>query len=145
MTEQATARVVRAALTEDPVSAAELARAVEDRSAGAVVTFDGRVRDHDDGLAVTGITYSAHPSAERVLAEIAAELAVTPGLRAVGVTHRVGELGVGDAALVVAVSADHRQEAFEALTQMVDEVKRRVPVWKCQHFADGSRQWSNLG
>lgn len=144
MIEQTTARVARAELTGDPVSADDLARAVEDPAAGALVTFDGRVRDHDGGRPVTAISYSTHPSAEQVLADIAAERAATPGLRAVALAHRVGELEVGETALAVAVSADHRREAFEALSEIVEEVKRRAPVWKRQRFADGTWQWSNL-
>ena len=136
--------VVRAGLASEPVSAAELAAAVEDRAAGAVVTFDGRVRDHDAGRGVEGISYSAHPSAGEVVARIAAEVAARPGLRALAVVHRYGELGVGQTALAVAVSADHRGPAFEAVRDIVEEIKRRLPVWKRQFFDDGSAEWSNI-
>ncbi|MCL3778519.1 MULTISPECIES: molybdenum cofactor biosynthesis protein MoaE [unclassified Actinomyces] len=136
--------VVRAEVTADEVSAAELAQAVEHRAAGAVVTFDGMVRDHDGGRGVTGLTYHTHPTAGAVVTEIAAEVAARPGLRALAVVHRVGELAVGETALAVAVSADHRAPAFDAVRDLVEEVKRRLPVWKHQTFADGSRQWSNL-
>ena len=135
--------VVRAGLASEPVSAAELAAAVEDRAAGAVVTFDGMVRDHDRGRGVNGIVYSAHPSAEAVVARIAHEVAGRPGLRALAVVHRVGDLGIGETALGVAVSADHRTAAFEAARDIVEEVKRRLPVWKHQIFDDGTREWSN--
>ncbi|MCZ0856812.1 molybdenum cofactor biosynthesis protein MoaE [Actinomyces israelii] len=134
---------MRAGLASEPVSAAELAAAVEDRAAGAVVTFDGMVRDHDRGRGVNGIVYSAHPSAEEVVARIAHEVAGRPGLRALAVVHRVGDLGIGETALGVAVSADHRAAAFEAARDIVEEVKRRLPVWKHQIFDDGTREWSN--
>ena len=139
---QAAARVARAGVIREPVSIPELAAAVQDRAAGAVVTFEGVVRDHDRGREVTAIAYSAHPSADEVIARIAREAAEWPGLRAVAVVHRIGELGVGDTALGVAVSADHRAPAFEAVRDIVEEVKKRLPVWKHQLFADGTREWS---
>lgn len=140
--EQAAARVARAGVIREPVSIPELAAAVQDRAAGAVVTFEGVVRDHDRGREVTAIAYSAHPSADEVIARIAREAAEWPGLRAVAVVHRIGDLGVGETALGVAVSADHRAPAFEAVRDIVEEVKKRLPVWKHQLFADGTREWS---
>ena len=139
---QAAARVARAGVIREPVSIPELAAAVQDRAAGAVVTFEGVVRDHDRGREVTAIAYSAHPSADEVIARIAREAAEWPGLRAVAVVHRIGDLGVGETALGVAVSADHRAPAFEAVRDIVEEVKKRLPVWKHQLFADGTREWS---
>ena len=139
---QAAARVARAGVIREPVSVPELAAAVQDRAAGAVVTFEGVVRDHDRGREVTAIAYSAHPSADEVIARIAREAAEWPGLRAVAVVHRIGDLGVGETALGVAVSADHRAPAFEAVRDIVEEVKKRLPVWKHQLFADGTREWS---
>ena len=136
------ARVVRAEVTEAPISVTELADAVHDAAAGAVVTFEGVVRDHDRGREVTAIAYSAHPSADEVIVRIARETAEQSGLRAVAVVHRIGELGVGDTALGVAVSADHRAPAFEAVRDIVEEIKKRLPVWKHQLFADGTREWS---
>ena len=140
--EQAAARVARAGVIREPVSVPELAAAVQDRAAGAVVTFEGVVRDHDRGREVTAIAYSAHPSADEVIVRIAREAAEWPGLRAVAVVHRIGDLGVGETALGVAVSADHRAPAFEAVRDIVEEVKKRLPVWKHQLFADGTREWS---
>lgn len=118
MTDRRGARIVRAEVCKAPVDVAELAAAVEDRAAGAVVTFDGRVRDHDAGRGVEGISYSAHPSAGEVVARIAAEAAARPGLRALAVVHRYGDI--------------------------VEEIKRRLPVWKRQFFDDGSAEWSNI-
>ena len=139
---QAAARVARAGVIREPVSIPELAAAVQDRAAGAVVTFEGVVRDHDRGREVTAIAYSAHPSADEVIARIAREAAEWPGVRAVAVVHRIGDLGVGETALGVAVSADHRAPAFEAVRDIVEEVKKRLPGWKHQLFADGTREWS---
>ena len=140
--EQAAARVARAGVIREPVSVPELAAAVQDRAAGAVVTFEGVVRDHDGGRNVSEITYSAHPVAGEVIARIAGDIAGRPGQRALAVVHRVGDLEVGDTALGVAVSADHRAPAFEAVRDIVEEVKKRLPVWKHQLFADGTREWS---
>lgn len=138
------ARVARAQVTAAPVEVAELAAQVQDSAAGAVVTFDGVVRDHDQGRAVRAIDYSAHPSAGDVLGQIAQSVARRPGVRAIAVVHRTGHLAVGQTALGVAVSAEHRREAFEAAGEIVEQVKERLPVWKRQSFADGERQWSNL-
>ena len=129
------------AISADPLDVRAHERAVDDAGAGAVVTFTGQVRDHDGGHAVSGIEYVAHPSAERVLAEVVAEVVTRTEVEAVAVTHRVGELAVGEAAIVVAVSAAHRHEAFAACLLMVDEVKHRLPVWKRQVFADGHDEW----
>lgn len=137
-------RIVRAEVTSEPISVSELADAVGDRAAGAVLTFDGVVRDHDGGRGVIGLTYSSHPSADEIVRTIAEEVAARPGLRAVAVVHRVGDLRIGETALGVAVSADHRAPAFDALREAVEEVKKRLPIWKHQLFEDGSKEWSNI-
>ena len=139
-----TARVVRAEVTEAPISVTELADAVQDAAAGAVVTFEGVVRNHDADRAVTGIGYSCHPTAGQVVKQIAQDVAQQGRVRALGVVHRVGDLSVGEVALAVAVSSDHRAEAFAVCGQIVEEVKKRLPVWKRQTFTDGSSQWSNI-
>ena len=138
------ARVVRAEVTEAPISVTELADAVQDAAAGAVVTFEGVVRNHDADRAVTGIGYSCHPTAGQIVEQIARDVAERGRVRALGVVHRVGNLTIGDAALAVAVSSDHRAEAFAVCSEIVEEVKMRLPVWKRQTFTDGSVQWSNL-
>ena len=138
------ARVVRAEVTAAPISVTELADAVQDAAAGAVVTFEGVVRNHDADRAVTGIGYSCHPTAGQVVEQIAQDVAQQGRVRALGVVHRVGDLSVGEAALAVAVSSDHRAEAFAVCSEIVEEVKMRLPVWKRQTFTDGSVQWSNL-
>lgn len=136
--------VLRAAVTEEPVSVDEHAALVGDAAAGAVVTFSGVVRDHDHGRSVLDLEYVGHPSAADVVAEVVADLAgAHAGVRAVAVSHRVGHLAIGDVALAVAVAAEHRAEAFAACSDLVDEVKRRLPVWKRQTFADGTDEWVN--
>ncbi|MCV7076687.1 molybdenum cofactor biosynthesis protein MoaE [Mycobacterium szulgai] len=134
--------VVRAALTEQPIFLAEHEELVGHQSAGAVVGFVGMIRDHDGGRQVLQLEYSAHPSAAQVLAHIVAEVAEqSSGVRAVAASHRIGVLQIGDAALVAAVAADHRQEAFATCALLVDTVKARLPVWKHQFFEDGSEEW----
>jgi molybdopterin synthase catalytic subunit len=143
MTEATTrAAVLRAAVGESPLDVAEHAALVDQAAAGAVVTFAGVVRDHDGGRAVRGLEYSAHPSAEKVVAEVAAGIAArATGVRAIAVSHRVGRLEIGDVALACAVAADHRREAFETCAELVEEVKRLLPVWKHQAFTDGTDEW----
>jgi molybdopterin synthase catalytic subunit len=136
------ALVVLAGLSEQEIGLAEHEALVLHRAAGAVVGFVGMVRDHDGGRSVTRLEYSAHPSAQQVLAEVAAEIAESSrGVRAIAVSHRVGTLNIGDAALVAAVAADHRGAAFQTCALLVDTVKARLPVWKHQLFADGSDEW----
>lgn len=138
------AAVLRAAVGEEPLDVAEHAALVDRAEAGAVVTFAGVVRDHDGGRAVSGLEYSAHPTAHAVVAEVAAEVAArATGVRAIAVSHRVGRLAIGDVALACAVAADHRREAFETCAELVEEVKRLLPVWKHQVFADGTDEWVN--
>ncbi|TCO58118.1 molybdenum cofactor biosynthesis protein MoaE [Actinocrispum wychmicini] len=138
------ARVVRAVVTEEPLSVDEHASLVADRAAGAVVTFAGVVRDHDRNRAVRELAYSGHPSAAEVIERVAAKIAGSrPGLRGVAVSHRIGQLRIGDVALACAVSGEHRAEAFEACSDLVDEVKRQLPIWKHQTFADGTDEWVN--
>lgn len=134
--------VLRADLSAAPIDVAEHEALVDHRSAGAVVSFSGVVRDHDGGRTVTRLEYSAHPSAAQTLADVAAEVAAgADGVRAIAVSHRIGVLQIGDAALVAAVSADHRAAAFQTCALLVDTVKERLPVWKHQFFADGTEEW----
>ncbi len=136
--------VVRAALTDQPITLAEHQDLVSHAAAGAVVGFAGMIRDHDHGRAVVELEYSAHPSAADVLAQVVAEIAAqSAGTRAVAASHRIGVLRIGEAALVAAVSADHRQAAFTTCALLVDTIKERLPVWKRQVFADGSDEWVN--
>lgn len=138
------AAVLRAEVSADPLSVEELAALVSARSAGAVVTFAGVVRDHDHGRSVDALAYEGHPSAQAIIEEVAADLAARrPDVIAVAVTHRIGELKIGDIALACAVSSAHRRQAFDACADLVDDVKRRLPIWKHQTFADGTDEWVN--
>lgn len=129
-------------ITASDIDAAALLARVQDPRAGAVVTFAGVVRNHDHGAAVTGIEYVAHPSAEQVMRQLIDEFAARDGVHGVTAQHRVGTLGVGGMALFVAVSASHRQQAFECAWGLVDRVKEVLPVWKKQFLADGGYEWS---
>ena len=136
--------VRRAAVGVEPLDVDEHAALVDDPAAGAVVTFAGVVRDHDGARSVSGLEYSAHPTAEAAVARVAEEIAArAPGVRALAVSHRVGALTVGEVALACAVAADHRQAAFATCAELVDEVKRVLPVWKHQIFTDGTDEWVN--
>jgi molybdopterin synthase catalytic subunit len=130
-----------ARVVDAPLSVAEHEDAVADKAAGAVVSFAGVVRDHDGGRGVTELEYVGHPTAQDVLTELAGEFAARPELHAVAVSHRIGMLGVGDVALACGVSAAHRGAAFAACAELVDEVKRRLPIWKRQVFTDGEEEW----
>jgi len=137
------AEILRAALTETPISVTEHEALVDRAEAGAIVAFSGVVRNHDGGRQVLRLDYSAHPSAEQTIADVVAEIAELPGLRAIAASHRIGSLNIGDAALVVAVAADHRGAAFDACARLVDAIKDQLPVWKHQFFADGTDEWVN--
>lgn len=134
--------VLRAAMTDQPISLAEHEELVGHRSAGAIVGFVGMIRDHDEGRRVVRLEYSEHPSAAQVMAEVVAEVSeASHGVRAVAASHRIGVLHIGEAALVAAVAADHRQEAFATCARLVDTIKARLPVWKHQFFDDGTEEW----
>lgn len=131
----------RCALSDRPLDVPGLLAAVADDAAGGQALFVGVVRDHDNGAAVTRLDYEAHPSAEPSLRAVADQVAARPGVRAVAVEHRTGQLAVGDVAVVCAVSAGHRGDAFDACRELIDTVKERVPIWKRQHLADGTAEW----
>jgi molybdopterin synthase catalytic subunit len=136
------AEVLRAAVTEQPILLAEHESLVGHQAAGAVVGFVGVIRDHDHGRGVLRLEYSAHPSAGQVMADVLAEVAEqSGGVRALAASHRIGALHIGEAALVAAVAADHRQAAFVTCAQLVDTIKERLPVWKHQFFADDTDEW----
>ncbi len=133
----------RADVAEEPIDMAALTAVVAAHDAGAVVTFEGRVRNHDHGREVVELTYSAHPDASRVLVDVVQQAVAGQEEVRVAVAHRTGALRLGDLAFAVAVSAPHRAEAFTTCADVVDEVKRVLPVWKLQRFADGSEEWVN--
>lgn len=134
-------RVLVATVSESEVSVAALIEAVGDSRCGAVVTFDGVVRDHDGGRGVERLEYSAHPGAADVMREVALEIAERYPDTLVAVAHRYGPLQIGDSALACAIAAPHRKQAFAACDDLVDTVKQRVPIWKHQHFEDGEDEW----
>jgi len=130
------------AIRDADLSVDEVRNAIADPAAGGEVLFIGTVRDNDDARGVTALSYSAHPSADaelrRVAEAIAAKYQEAIGVAAV---HRVGDLAVGDLAVVVGVSCAHRAEAFHACHALIDELKAVVPVWKHQRFTDGTDEW----
>jgi molybdopterin synthase catalytic subunit len=135
-----------AAISAEPLDVAAHLAAVDDASLGAVTSFIGRVRDNDPdaATAVQALEYSAHPDAEAALHRIAETAAAGTGA-VVAVSHRIGRLEVGDAAVVIAVSSRHRAEAFEVCRDVIESIKRELPVWKRQVEADGTTQWKGLG
>jgi molybdopterin synthase catalytic subunit len=144
--------VVHAVLSAEPISVDQAIAAVESDTAGAVVSFSGVVRNHDGGKAVERLSYSAHPTAHQVMADVVARLAAehagdgsaTQPVR-IWAAHRIGLLEIGDPALVCAVSAAHRGQAFAVCSELVDRIKEQVPVWKEQFFADGTVEWVGAG
>ena len=139
-------RVLLARVVDVTVSVAECSALVTSRASGAVVTFEGVVRDHDEGRGVEALHYEAHPTATDVIREVALSVAEAHPEVAIAVEHRYGDLVVGDVALACAVASAHRAEAFAACAALVDEVKARTPIWKRQEFTDGSDEWvASLG
>jgi molybdopterin synthase catalytic subunit len=130
-------------LRETPLDPAELLAAVADPVAGGVNLFVGVVRDHDRDRAVEHLDYTAHPTAPARLREVAEEVAAEFDVVAVAAVHRTGHLVIGDTAVLVAVSARHRGQAYDASRALIDRLKARVPVWKHQVFADGEEEWVN--
>ena len=129
-------------LSETPIDATALRITLEDPAAGGCVTFEGWVRNHNEARAVTRLDYQAFaPLAEGEGEAILAEATARFALRAARCVHRVGALAIGDMAVWVGVSADHRDAAFAACRWIIDEVKRRVPIWKNEHYADGESGW----
>ena len=129
------------AVRESELSVDEVRAAVADPAAGGIALFAGAVRDSDHDRGVSGLSYSAHPSAAgelRRVAEVIAEKYPVIGIAAV---HRVGDLAIGDLAVVLAVSCPHRAEAFDACRDLIDILKASVPIWKHQRFDDGSAEW----
>ncbi|GAB3804212.1 molybdenum cofactor biosynthesis protein MoaE [Humibacter antri] len=137
--------IVRARLSDEPLSVDRQLAEVAATDAGATALFVGTVRDHDPGATgeVVRLEYTAHPDADAVLEHLAEELD-GDGVR-ISVSHRVGTLEVGDVAIVCAVSSAHRAQAFEISRELVERVKAELPVWKKQVEADGSSTWVGLG
>ncbi len=137
---------MRSSIVDRPLDPAALLAEVSGPTCGAAVLFVGSVRDMNDGRAVTGIEYTAYREmAERELAAIAAETAARyPGVR-IAVEHRLGTLSLGDASIVIAAAHPHRMLAYEASRHIIEETKRRVPIWKREHYRDGAHEWVHAG
>lgn len=132
----------RFALATSAIDAAAEKRRLDDSRAGACVLFEGWVRDHNDGRSVIGLDYQAYaPLAESEGEAIVAEAMARFELRSALAVHRTGSLAIGDLAVWIGVSADHRNAAFEACRWIIDEIKLRVPIWKNEHYADGESGW----
>jgi len=129
------------AIRETELSVDEVRTAIADPAAGGEVLFVGTVRDNDADRGVTALSYTAHPSAEAELHRVAEDIVAKYDVIAVAAVHRVGDLAVGDLAVVVGVACAHRAEAFHACHALIDELKASVPVWKHQRFTDGSSEW----
>jgi molybdopterin synthase catalytic subunit len=135
-----------ARIVDEPLDVAAHLAAVDDPSVGAVASFIGTVRDHDPDAAapVVALEYSSHPDGEATLERIARE-AAGDATALIAVSHRIGRLEVGEAAVVIAVGTPHRAAAFEICRELIEAIKRELPVWKRQLAADGSAQWQGLG
>lgn len=132
----------RAWITRDPIDPSAVLERVGAPEDGAALLFLGVVRDHNDGATVTGLSYEAYDEmAERVLDEIAGEAAERLGTPRVVVVHRVGELAVGEVSVAIAASSPHRAESFDATRYVIEEIKKRLPVWKQEHYVEGDPQW----
>ena len=132
----------RAWITREPIDPAGVLERVGADEDGAVLLFLGVVRDHNEGAGVRGLTYEAYDAmATRVLDEIAGEAAERLGTDRVAVVHRVGDLGIGETSVAIAASSPHRAEAFDATRYVIEEIKKRLPVWKKEHYVDGAEAW----
>jgi molybdopterin synthase catalytic subunit len=128
-------------LRDSPLDVTEVVAALDDAASGGLTLFVGRVRDHDGGKGVTGLEYTAHPSALERLHEVCDRVAEEYDVHGVAAVHRTGALGIGDVAVVVATTAAHRDEAFRASRALIDTLKSEVPIWKHQLFGDGTEEW----
>ncbi|MFI6598727.1 molybdenum cofactor biosynthesis protein MoaE [Nonomuraea sp. NPDC050536] len=129
------------AIRDTSLSVDEVLAAVGDHAAGGTTLFVGTVREQDHGKPVTRLSYSAHPSALDELRKVAEKVAADCPVTALAAVHRTGDLELGDIAVIVAVAAPHRDEAFRASRRLIDDLKADVPIWKHQVFVDGSAEW----
>lgn len=134
--------MTRSAIVERPIDPAALIAEVSSPQCGAVSIFLGTVRDESDGRAVDGIDYTAYTAmAEAELAKIVAEAAMRFAGTSLVVEHRIGSLELGDVSVGIVAAHAHRAPALESVRYVIEEVKKRVPVWKLEHYADGTREW----
>jgi len=131
-------------VTTDPLSVQQVSDLVKRPTDGAVVTFDGIVRNNFDGRSVRYLAYEAYAAmAEKKLAEVGAEVQQKFAIGEIAMVHRIGRLEIGESSIVIAVAAPHRHAAFEACAYAMDRVKAEVPVWKKEFFGDGADHWVN--
>jgi molybdopterin synthase catalytic subunit len=130
-----------ARITSSRLEPDELRAAISDPAGGAVAIFIGMVRNHDEGREVSALSYSSHPSAQEHLLSILRIHAANPEVLALAVEHRLGDLDVGDVAVVCGVTSAHRDVAFSVCSALIEQVKAEVPIWKNQTFSDGSNEW----
>lgn len=133
--------IVLCEIRDTPLSPPEILAAVDHPAAGGTALFVGTVRDNDGGKGVKDLQYSCHPSAVDQMRAIAEAIAAEHDAIRIAAVHRIGDLSIGDLAIVAAVSCGHRSEAFEACRDLVDRIKAGVPIWKHQAFVDGSNEW----
>lgn len=136
--------VVHTGIVSAPLDAAAIHAAVHDERCGATAVFLGTIGERTGSVPVVALEYTAHPSAPNILRDIAEGLTRRQGVHRIEAWHRTGRLQVGEVAMIVAVAAEHRSQAFAAAQALVDEVKARLPVWKKQIHADGTHSWSGL-
>jgi molybdopterin synthase catalytic subunit len=137
---------MRSAIVDHPIDPGALVREVGHSRNGATLVFLGTVRDVNDGRAVTGIEYSAYRSmAEREMSDIVGEACRQFGTEDIVVEHRLGVLELGEASVGIAVAHPRRGHAYDASRFIIEELKKRVPIWKLEHYADGKREWVNAG
>lgn len=141
-----TGLVISATMTEAPLEPllADARAATATDAMGAVVTFEGVVRDHDGGHQVASLRYTAHPTAGEVIAVVAREVSNGHPAARLWAAHRTGDLAIGDLAFVVIAASAHRRAAFSAAAELADRVKAEVPIWKEQELPDGASQWVGL-
>jgi molybdopterin synthase catalytic subunit len=135
--------LVYAIVTDAPVHIQELSKLVANPESGAIVTFCGDVRNHDGGKEVASLLYEIHPSAPDQIKLITLSVIGKFEIEKIAVAHRYGDIAIGETAFAVAVSAAHRQAAFDACSAIVNAVKDQLPIWKHQKFTDGSDEWVN--
>lgn len=132
-------------VTDQPLDPAPLAALVARPEHGATVTFAGVARNNFAGRATAYLEYEAYVEmAEQVLAELAGEARERFGVGAVAIHHRIGVLQIGETAVIIAVGSPHREAAFAATAYLMDRIKQVAPIWKCEHWADGSHEWAGL-
>ncbi len=130
-------------IISDPIDVLSVVNSVKTDDAGGIDIFIGTTRNHSGGRAVTRLEYEAYvPMAIRCMDDIEREATTRWNLRKVSIVHRVGGVGIGEASVVIAVSAAHRDEAFQACRFLIDRLKEVVPIWKREFFADGTVEWS---